>query len=46
MGLFETELQRDPLPRGLSAVHALGRHSGAAVGVEYAEAFMLLPEAR
>jgi LmbE family N-acetylglucosaminyl deacetylase len=44
MGLYETEVQRDPLPRGPSAIRALARYRGATIGVEYAEAFMLIRE--
>jgi len=44
MGLFETETQDDPLPRGPSAIRALARYRGASIGVEYAEAFMLIRE--
>ena len=43
-GMFASEIHADHGPRGLSAVRALARHRGAAVGVEYAEAFMLLLE--
>ena len=43
-GLFATEVHPGHGPRGLSAVRALARHRGATVGVEYAEAFMLLLE--
>lgn len=46
MALFETERQEDPLPRGPSAIRALARTRGAAIGVEYAEAFMLAREVR
>lgn len=46
MGLYETEGQDDPLPRGRSALRALARYRGATVGVEYAEAFMLIRELR
>lgn len=42
MAMFESELQPDPLPRGPGAIRALGRLRGATIGVEYAEAFMLL----
>ena len=42
MNLYETEAQKDPMPRGPSAIRALARYRGATVGVEYAEAFMLL----
>ncbi len=44
MGLYESEVHTDPLPRGPSAIRALARYRGAAVGVEYAEAFMLIRE--
>jgi LmbE family N-acetylglucosaminyl deacetylase len=44
MSLFKTEVQPDPLPRGPSAIQALARFRGAAIGVEHAEAFMLLRE--
>lgn len=44
MGLFETEAQPDPMPRGPSAIRALARSRGATVGLEYAEAFMLIRE--
>jgi len=46
MGLYETELQPDPYPRGPSSIRALARHRGATIGVEYAEAFMLIREVR
>jgi LmbE family N-acetylglucosaminyl deacetylase len=42
--LYASEVQPDPMPRSLSAVRALGRYRGATIGVEYAEAFMLLRE--
>lgn len=44
MSLYETEVQQDPLPRGPSAIRALGRVRGAAIGVEYAETFMTIRE--
>jgi LmbE family N-acetylglucosaminyl deacetylase len=44
MEMYRTEAQPDPLPRGPSAIRALARTRGAAVGLEYAEAFMLLRE--
>lgn len=44
MRLYQTEVQQDPLPRGESAIRALARLRGATVGVEYAEAFMLIRE--
>ena len=44
MSLFATECQPDPMPRGPSAIRALARYRGATVGVEYAEACMLVRE--
>jgi N-acetylglucosamine malate deacetylase 1 len=44
MSLFSSECQPDPLPRGPAAIRALARYRGATVGVEYAEAFMLVRE--
>ena len=44
MGQFVSESQPDPLPRGPSAIRALARFRGATVGVDYAEAFMLVRE--
>ena len=44
MRLYETEAQADPLPRGPSAIRALARYRGATIGVDYAEAFMLVRE--
>ena len=44
MELYKTEMQDDPLPRGLSAIRALARYRGASIGVKYAEAFMLIRE--
>lgn len=41
---YETERQKEPFPRAPSAIRALARYRGASVGVEYAEAFMLLRE--
>jgi N-acetylglucosamine malate deacetylase 1 len=43
-GLFKTETQQGSLPRHESALRALARLRGASIGVEYAEAFMLLRE--
>lgn len=42
MRTYETEAQSALLPRGDSAIRALARVRGATIGVEYAEAFMLL----
>lgn len=44
MALYQTEAQLDPLPRGPSAIRALARYRGATIGVENAEAFMLIRE--
>ena len=44
MHLYVSEAQPDPLPRGPSAIRALARYRGATIGVEYAEAFMLIRE--
>lgn len=44
MGLYGSEIQRDLRPRSASAIRALGRYRGASIGVEYAEAFMLIRE--
>jgi len=44
LSLYESELHPDPLPRSLSAIRALARSRGATIGVEYAEAFMLIRE--
>ena len=44
MKLYKTEAQPDPLPRGPSAIRALARYRGATIGVEYAEAFVLIRE--
>lgn len=45
MQLFASETQPDPYPRGPSAIRALARYRGASIGVEYAEAFMMIREA-
>jgi LmbE family N-acetylglucosaminyl deacetylase len=42
--LYASETQPGFLPRSPSAIEALARWRGAAVGVEYAESFMLLRE--
>lgn len=44
MELFTTEQMEEPLPRALSTIRALGRYRGSRIGVEYAEAFVLLYE--
>jgi LmbE family N-acetylglucosaminyl deacetylase len=42
MRLYEAEQQAPLLPRGESAIRALARYRGSTIGVEYAEAFMLI----
>ena len=42
MSLYGTEIQPYPLPRANESIRALARFRGATVGVEYAEAFMLI----
>jgi LmbE family N-acetylglucosaminyl deacetylase len=44
MSLYESEVQPYPLPRSIETLRALGRVRGATIGVEYAEAFMLVRE--
>lgn len=44
MELYKTEIHPEPLPRSSSAIRALARFRGASIGVEYAEAFMLMRE--
>ena len=42
MSLYRTEIQPYPLPRANESIRALARVLGATIGVEYAEAFMLI----
>jgi len=44
MGMYASEVHEDPMPRGPSAIRALARYRGATIGVEHAEAFMLMRE--
>jgi len=44
MNLYKTERHDDPFPRGPSSIRALARHRGATIGIDYAEAFMLIRE--
>lgn len=44
MKLFTTEQMEEPLPRAITSIRALARYRGSRIGVEYAEAFMLLLE--
>ena len=41
---YSSELMDPPLPRSLQAIEALARYRGSRIGVDYAEAFMLLLE--
>lgn len=45
MAMYGSEAQAEPMPRSPSAIRALARYRGASMGVEYAEAFMLVREA-
>ena len=42
MSLYRTETQPYPLPRANESIRALARFRGASIGVEYAEALMLI----
>lgn len=42
MKLYQSEIQPNPLPRSPSAIQALARYRGATVGLDSAEAFMLI----
>ena len=44
MSIFASELMTDNLPRSYSAMKALAGYRGSRIGVQYAEAFMLLFE--
>lgn len=44
MSMFESEVQPSPLPRSMDTIRSLARVRGATIGVEYAEAFMLIRE--
>ncbi|WPC41035.1 PIG-L family deacetylase [Clostridium sp. JS66] len=44
MNIYESEVQKPPLPRSLDNIKALARYRGASCGVDYAEAFMLVRE--
>lgn len=44
MKLFTTEQMDEPLPRAMSSIRSLGRYRGSRIGVQYAEAFMLIFE--
>lgn len=44
MSIYESEVMEFPYPRSLDSIKALARWRGSRIGVEYAEAFMLLFE--
>jgi len=44
MELYQSEIHPELLPRSTSAIRSLARLRGAAIGVKYAETFMLLRE--
>ena len=44
MGLYESEIHAEPMPRSPSAIRALARYRGATISAEYAEAFTLIRE--
>ncbi len=44
MNIYRSEVMKYPLPRNLDSVKALARFRGSQIGVEYAEAFMLVRE--
>jgi LmbE family N-acetylglucosaminyl deacetylase len=46
MSLYDSEAQSGPMPRGPEAIRALARYRGATIGVQHAEAFMLIREVR
>lgn len=44
MGMYQTEIQAEPMPRSPSAIRALARYRGATISTTYAEAFTLVRE--
>ncbi len=44
MSMFESEVMPDNLPRSINAIKSLAGYRGSRIGVQYAEAFMLLFE--
>ncbi len=44
MQLFETEVKKAPHPRSTELISVLARKRGSEIGIEYAEAFMLIRE--
>ena len=45
MGMYGTEIMQPPWPRSTLVIEALARYRGSRIGVEFAEAFVLLYEA-
>ena len=46
MSIYASEVMEYPYPRSFDSIKALARWRGSRVGVEYAEAFMLIYERR
>ena len=46
MAVYQTELQQPPHPRSLESIRTFARERGVALGVQYAEAHMLVRELR
>lgn len=44
MGIYESEIHAEPMPRSPSAIRALARLRGSTISTEYAEAFTLIRE--
>ena len=44
MSIYSSEVMDGNMPRSLSAISALAKYRGSRIGVEFAEAFMLLFE--
>lgn len=44
MNLYQTEIQRFPMPRCAESIRALARYRGGAIGIPYAEGFWVLRE--
>lgn len=42
MQMYDTEIMPDPFPRSIYAIKGLAAYRGSRIGVEYAEAFMIL----
>lgn len=46
MKMFNTEQMEEPYPRAMSSIRALARYRGSRIGVDFAEAFVLLLDIR